>query len=65
MRISMVSAYNKVGESIWVPNPGLDVTEGHWVGRFDAHGDFKRVEVLLATEQEEESFDFEPIPPKG
>ena len=60
-----VNAYNEAGESIWVPNPSLDVKDGHWVGHFNTHGDFSRIEVLLAKEQERERFDFELVPREG
>jgi hypothetical protein len=54
-----VNAYNKQGDSLWVPGPRLENKDGRWLGRFDTHGSFARVELLLATRQEQQAFAFE------
>ena len=54
-----VNAFNTQGNSIWVPNPRIENKDGRWLGRFDTHGSFARVELLLATRQEQQAFAFE------
>ena len=54
-----VNAYNAQGDSLWVPHPRIENKEGRWLGRFDTHGSFEKIELLLATEQEQKSFPFE------
>jgi hypothetical protein len=54
-----VNAYNAQGDSLWVPHPRIEHKDERWLGRFDTHGAFEKIELLLATEQEEKSFPFE------
>ena len=57
-----VNAFNTQGESLWVPGPRIENKDGRWLGRFDTHGSFARVELLLATRQEQQAFAFELAP---
>ena len=54
-----VNAYNAQGDSLWVPHPRIENKDGRWLGRFDTHGTFEKIELLLATEQDETAFPFE------
>ena len=56
-----VNAFNSQGDSLWVPNPRLENKDGRWLGRFDTHGSFARVELLFATVQEQQAFAFELV----
>lgn len=56
-----VNAFNTQGDSLWVPHPRLENKDGRWLGRFDTHGNFARVELLLATRQEQQAFAFELV----
>jgi len=53
-----VNAYNAQGDSLWVPSPHLEDKGGRWLGRFDTHGSSARVELLLSTRQEQQSYAF-------
>jgi len=57
-----VNAFNTQGDSLWVPHPRLENKDERWLGRFDTHGNFARVELLLATRQEQQAFAFELAP---
>ena len=59
-----VNAFNTQGDSLWVPHPRLENKDGRWLGRFDTHGSFARVELLLATVQEQQAFAFELAQPQ-
>jgi len=54
-----VNAYNAQGDNLWVPHPRIENKDGRWLGRFDTHGTFEKIELLLATEQDETAFPFE------
>ncbi|MGD2140561.1 MAG: hypothetical protein PVH25_09210 [Burkholderiales bacterium] len=54
-----VNVYNAQGESLWVPDPRIEIKNERWLGRFDTHGTFEKIELLLATQQEEKSLPFE------
>jgi hypothetical protein len=54
-----VNAYNAQGDSLWVPHPQIENRDGRWLGRFGVHGAVDKIELLLATEQEQETFPFE------
>jgi len=57
-----VNAFNTQGDSLWVPHPGLENKDERWLGRFDTHGSFARVELLLVNRQEQQAFAFEMAP---
>jgi hypothetical protein len=57
-----VNAYNAAGDGLWVPHPTLENRDGRWLGRFDTHGNVARVELLLASEREQQTFAFALTP---
>ena len=54
-----VNAYNTENNSIWLPHSSLESKDGRWIGSFNTHGEFKRIELLLASEQEIKKYEFE------
>jgi hypothetical protein len=57
--LAAINAYNAENKSIWVPHPRLEIKDERWTGHFNTHGKFKRIELLLASEQEIKTYDFE------
>ena len=56
-----VNAYNAENNSIWLPHPRLENLDDRWIGSFNTHGEFKRVELMLASEQEIKKYEFELV----
>jgi len=56
-----VNAYNAENNSIWLPHPRLENLDDHWIGSFNTHGEFKRIELMLASEQEIKKYEFELV----
>jgi len=54
-----VNSYNAKNNSIWLPHPRLENLDDRWIGSFNTHGEFKRIELMLAPEQETKTYDFE------
>jgi len=57
--LAAINVYNAENKSIWVPHPRLEIEDERWTGHFNTHGKFKRIELLLASEQEIKTYDFE------